>query len=109
MINQEKRDLYGCQAEVIKAVAHPVRIAIVDFLRDQEQCVCDIVTHVGAERSNVSRHLAVMVNAGVLSFRKEGLKVIYRLETCCMLEFLECVARVVEQRNAQRNRLSRAV
>lgn len=109
MINQTQQSLYGRQAEVIKAVAHPIRIAIVNFLREQEQCVCDIVTHVGAERSNVSRHLAVMVNAGVLSFRKEGLKVIYRLETCCMLEFLECVAKVVDQRTASRHRLSRAV
>jgi DNA-binding transcriptional ArsR family regulator len=109
MINQAKQGLYEHQAEVIKAVAHPVRIAIVDFLKDREQCVCDIVTHVGAQRSNVSRHLAVMVNAGVLSFRKEGLKVIYKLETCCMPEFLGCVAKVVEQRTAHRHRLSRAV
>lgn len=109
MIDREQQDLYELQAEVIKAVAHPVRIAIVEFLRDQEQCVCDIVTHVGAQRSNVSRHLAVMVNAGVLSFRKEGLKVIYNLETCCMPEFLGCVAKVVAQRAAQRHRLSRAV
>ena len=108
MICTEERDLYACQAEVIKAVAHPVRIAIVNFLREQEQCVCDIVAHVGAERSNVSRHLAVMVNAGVLSFRKEGLKVIYRLETCCMLEFLQCVAKVAAQRIASHQRLSRA-
>jgi DNA-binding transcriptional ArsR family regulator len=109
MIDNEQQDLYELQAEVIKAVAHPVRIAIVEFLKDQEQCVCDIVTHVGAQRSNVSRHLAVMVNAGVLSFRKEGLKVIYKLETCCMPEFLGCVAKVVEQRTAQAQRLSRAV
>ncbi len=109
MISKEQQVQYEHQAEVIKAAAHPVRIAIVNFLKAQEQCVCDIVEHVGAERSNVSRHLAVMVNAGVLSFRKEGLKVIYRLETCCMLEFLECVARVADQRTARRQRLSRAV
>ena len=109
MSDKDQQNLYELQAEVIKAVAHPVRIAIVDFLRDREQCVCDIVTHVGAQRSNVSRHLAVMVNAGVLSFRKEGLKVIYNLETCCMPEFLGCVAKVVEQRAAQRHRLSRAI
>jgi len=109
MIDKKQQSLYEHQAEVIKAAAHPVRIAIVNFLSEQEQCVCDIVTHVGAERSNVSRHLAVMVNAGVLSFRREGLKVIYRLETCCMLEFLECVAKVVEQRTTQGQRLSRAV
>jgi len=109
MIDQGQQELFEHQAEVIKAVAHPVRIAIVDFLKDREQCVCDIVTHVGAQRSNVSRHLAVMVNVGVLSFRKEGLKVIYRLETCCMLEFLGCVAKVVEQRTAQAQRLSRAI
>ena len=75
-LDKNKRLLFEKQAEVAKAIAHPLRIAIIDFLRDGEQCVCDIAEHIGSERSNVSRHLAVMVNAGVLDYRKEGLKVI---------------------------------
>ena len=81
MITQKKQLLFEKQAEIAKAVSHPFRVAILDFLKDGEQCVCDIAEHVGAERSNVSRHLSVMVGAGVLGCRKEGLKIIYKLKT----------------------------
>ncbi len=86
------RKLYEMKAEVIQAAGHPIRLAIIDFLRDGEQCVCDIAGHVGAQRSNVSRHLAVMLKAGVVDCRKEGLRVMYTLKTPCILGFLACVS-----------------
>ena len=79
MVFMEKMVLFEKQAEVFKALSQGYRVAIIDFLRDGEQCVCDIAEHIGAERSNVSRHLSVMVSAGVLSYRKDGLKVLYSL------------------------------
>ncbi|MHC4758061.1 MAG: ArsR/SmtB family transcription factor [Planctomycetota bacterium] len=91
MVSKNKQLIYEKQAETLKAMAHPLRIAILDFLRDKEKCVCDIAEHIGSERSNVSRHLAVMVKAGLLSYRKEGLKVFYQLKAPCVLEFLSCV------------------
>ena len=91
MLSKKKQFLFEKQAEIAKAIAHPVRIAIVNFLKDGPQCVCDIAKQIGSERSNVSRHLSVMVNAGVLEYRKEGLKVIYKLKTPCVLKFLSCV------------------
>jgi ArsR family transcriptional regulator len=62
-----------------------------------EKCVCDIAEEVGAERSNVSRHLSVLVKAGVLSCRKDGLNVFYKLRCACVLDFLECATRVLKQ------------
>ena len=93
MITQAKQKLYEKQAEVVKGFAHALRIAILDFVKDGEKCVCDIAEQVGAEQSNVSRHLAVMVSSGVLVSRKQGLKVMYRVKTPCVLEFLGCVNR----------------
>ena len=58
MIGKTEQLLFEKQAEIAKAIAHPLRIAILDFLKDGEQCVCDIAEHVGSERSNVSRHLS---------------------------------------------------
>jgi DNA-binding transcriptional ArsR family regulator len=89
------RRLYEMKAEVIQAAGHPIRLAIIDFLKDGEQCVCDIARHVGAQRSNVSRHLAVMLKAGIVDCRKDGLKVIYTLKTPCILNFLSCVTEVL--------------
>ena len=109
MLDKKRQLLFEKQAEVAKAVAHPLRIAIVDFLQDGEQCVCDIAEYVGSERSNVSRHLSIMVNAGVLQYRKEGLKVIYRLKTPCILEFFACVTRVLKQQIKDHEELLRVL
>ena len=97
MPDSKKRLLFQKQAQVAQAIGHPLRLEIIDFLKDGEQCVCDIAEQIGAERSNVSRHLSVMVAAGVLEYRKEGLKVIYRLKCPCILDFFTCIAGVLKQ------------
>ena len=109
MLNKKKQLLFQKQAEIAKAIAHPLRVAIVDFLKDGEQCVCDIAERIGSERSNVSRHLSVMVNAGVLEYRKEGLKVIYELKTPCMLEFFSCVTSVLKQQAKKNEKLLKSL
>ncbi len=109
MLNKSEQLLFEKQAEVAKAIAHPLRIAIVNFLKDGEQCVCDIAEHIGSERSNVSRHLSVMVNAGLLEYRKEGLKVIYRLKCACIVDFFSCVSRVLKQQARDNERLLKAL
>jgi ArsR family transcriptional regulator len=91
MSDKNKKLVYEKQAEVLKALAHPLRVAILDFLKDGEQCVCDIAKYVGSERSNISRHLSVMVNAGVLSYKKRGLNVIYELKAPCIMDFFSCL------------------
>jgi len=109
MLDKGKKLLFEKQAEIAKAIAHPLRIAIIDFLKDGEQCVCDIAEFVGSERSNVSRHLSVMVNAGVLDYRKEGLKVIYKLKCACIVDFFSCVSRVLKQQARENNKLIQAL
>ena len=97
MIGKRKQLLFERQALVLKAMAHPLRIAIVEFLQEDEQCICDIAEFVGSERSNVSKHLSMMANAGILEARKEGLKVIYRLKCPCVLDFLQCTTNVLRE------------
>jgi DNA-binding transcriptional ArsR family regulator len=109
MLNAEKQLLFEKQAEIAKAIAHPLRIAVVDFLKDGEQCVCDIAEYVGSERSNVSRHLSVMVNAGILEYRKEGLKVIYKLKTPCILDFFSCTTACLRQQIKDSEKLLKAL
>lgn len=101
---RSKWPIYEMQAQVIGALAHPIRVAIVDLLRDGEVCVCEIAERVGAERSNTSRHLAVMLKAGVLKTRKEGLQVFYSLRTPCILNFLGCATRAIEQNLKEQSR-----
>lgn len=87
---------YEMQARIIAALAHPVRVAIIDLLKDGEVCVCDIARRIGAERSNTSRHLALMLKAGVLATRKDGLQVFYSLRTPCVMNFLNCATQAIQ-------------
>jgi len=100
-MNLEDTKLYELKARVLAAAGHTIRLAIIDFLKDGEQCVCDIAEHVGAQRSNVSRHLAVLLKAGIVSHRKEGLKMIYSLRTPCILEFMKCVTNVLREQASE--------
>ena len=94
-MNAATRKLYERKAEIIAAAGHPIRLAIIEFLKDGEQCVCDISEHVAAERSNVSRHLSVLLKVGIVEHRKAGLKMLYSLKTPCVLNFMECVTSVL--------------
>jgi len=108
MQNHQKR-LYEMKAEIIQAAAHPIRLAVIEYLGQGERCVCDIVEHVEAQRSNVSRHLALMLKAGLLESRKEGLNVYYQLRTPCILEFLSCVETVLRDRVERQSALIKAI
>lgn len=96
-MDQPAKKLCERKAEVFSAAGHPIRLAIIEFLREGEKCVCDIAAYVGSERSNVSRHLAVMLQAGLVTHEKRGLKMMYSLKTPCILGFLECVTNVLRQ------------
>ena len=69
------------RARVLKAVAHPMRIVIVDALLKGDRCVCDFLALGSIDQSNVSRHLATLKRAGIVSDRRVKNRVIYRLET----------------------------
>jgi ArsR family transcriptional regulator len=97
-MDRETQRLFRLQAEVIQAAGHPIRLAIIDCLKDGEQCVCDIAERVGAKRANVSRHLSLMLSAGIVDCRKDGLRAMYRLRTSCILNFIKCVTQVLKER-----------
>ncbi|MHC4291797.1 MAG: ArsR/SmtB family transcription factor [Planctomycetota bacterium] len=104
-----KTQLYEKQADIAKAIAHPVRVAALEFVKDGEQCVCDIAEAVGTERSNLSKHLSVMVNAGILQSRKEGLKVMYRIKTPCVLKFLDCIKDCLKEQATEQRKMLEAL
>ena len=96
-MNKARKQVYRMQAEVIKAAAHPTRLAVLDCLQRGERCVCEIAKEVDSERSNLSRHLAVMARAGLLDSRKDGLMVYYKLRAPCILDFISCVEHCLKE------------
>jgi len=101
------RDLIEYRAEILKALAQPTRLKIIDFLRDGERCVCEIFPAIGEEQSNTSRHLNMMLSAGVLSRRKDGLKIYYTIRHPEILEVMDIITHIVTQDITGRHQLLR--
>ncbi|MEE9211902.1 MAG: metalloregulator ArsR/SmtB family transcription factor [Phycisphaeraceae bacterium] len=100
-MNDLRRKGYEMEAEILQSLAHPIRLAIADLLRRGERCVQDIAETVGAERSNVSRHLALMLKTGVVKTRKQGQMVMYSLRCACLLDALACASEAARQRTQE--------
>jgi DNA-binding transcriptional ArsR family regulator len=85
------------RAKIIKALAHPTRLFIVEELsRCDERCVCELTEMIGSDMSTVSRHLAMLKGAGIIDDEKRGAQVYYRLRVRCVMDFLECVESVMK-------------
>lgn len=78
-------------------MGHPSRLMMLEALQAGEMCVCDLQRLVGSDMSTISKHLAVLRNAGILADEKRGLQVFYRLRVPCVTRFFECVEEVLEQ------------
>ncbi len=85
---------YKAQAQIIKALAHPTRLFIVDELSRGERCVCELTDMIGVEMPTVSRHLSQLKRAGIVQDDKRGSQVFYRLRVPCVLNFFKCVQAV---------------
>ena len=85
---------YKNRAEIMKALAHPTRLFIVEFLVDGEKCVCEIVEQVGVDISTISKHLLVMKNAGLIESDKRGLNVYYKLVCPCVSNLFTCLENI---------------
>lgn len=83
------------RAKVLKAIAHPMRILIVDALREKDCCGRDLCALGQISQSNVSRHLAMLKRAGIVSDRRIKTRVFYRLEAPSVLQTLEPAAEAV--------------
>ncbi|MFO7906703.1 MAG: ArsR/SmtB family transcription factor [Planctomycetota bacterium] len=106
IVNTKSRAKYEARAAVIKALAHPARLMIVDELFEHHRrCVCELTELVGTDLSTVSRHLSVLRNAGIVESEKQGTTVYYRLRVKCIRKFFECVESVLEASARDRQEL----
>jgi ArsR family transcriptional regulator len=106
-MDAKTRALFEAQAAIIKAMAHPTRLFIVDRLSQAEKCVYELTDMIGADASTVSKHLSILKNAGIVRDEKRGTQVFYTLEMPCVLSFFSCVRSVIEARAKDQMKLIR--
>ena len=97
------------RSEILKALAHPARVLLVNALTDGDRCVCQLNELVDINQSNISRHLAVLKRAGIVSERRDGMRVFHHLETPCILKAFECAVEVVRTDAKRKNKSLKAV
>jgi len=93
----KQRAIYEARARIIKALAHPARLLMVDELAKAPACVCALRDLVGADLSTVSKHLAVLKNAGIVANEKRGSQVFYSLRCPCVVDFFACAEKVLKK------------
>lgn len=105
-MDPKTRARFDARAKIVKALAHPTRLFIVDRLSQQaEECVCELTEMIGADMSTVSKHLSVLKGAGLICDEKRGAQVYYKLRVCCLRDFFACVESVLESNVAQQQEL----
>lgn len=92
---------YDARSKIFKALANPIRLAILDYLADGEKCVCHIVDHLGEKQSSISRHLSTLRNAGIVEIRKDGVNIYYKLKTPCVINFFMCIDNVIKEQHEE--------
>ena len=86
------------RAKIIKAMAHPVRLMMIEFLKGGERSFSEMFDLFKLDKSTVSKHLLVMKEAGIVSSRKEGMDMIYTLDVPCITDFFSCVTAVIDNK-----------
>ncbi|TYB31129.1 MAG: winged helix-turn-helix transcriptional regulator [Candidatus Mcinerneyibacterium aminivorans] len=96
--------IFEARSEIVKALAHEIRLEIVDLLSRKEHCVCELVEKLDASQSTVSKHLGILKKAGIVDSQKNGLNVTYFLETPCIINFFNCIDEVLLKNYKQKEK-----
>lgn len=97
-MNNTNLQAYEARAEIIKAMAHPSRLLIIDELNKQDKCVGELTDLIGSDTSTVSKHLSILKNAGLVTDTRKGTTIYYSLLCPCILDFIKCVEDVIENK-----------
>lgn len=88
-------DPSGRTADFFKAMMHPVRLQILAILRDEEECVCHMEASLGLRQAYISQHLMVLRKAGLVSVRRDGRNVYYRVVVPEVFEIMDTASEIV--------------
>jgi len=93
------------QAEICKTLTNPKRIEILNTLKTEEKTVTQLVEALGASKANVSQHLAVMRHKGILTTRREGVNIYYRVSNPKVIEACTLMKEVLFEQHAAKKKV----
>ncbi len=96
---------HEARAKIIKAMAHPSRLFIIEELSKHERCVNKLTEMIGADASTVSKHLSILKNAGLVADEKRGNSIFYSLRCPCIMDFFGCVEDILSANAKEHNKI----
>jgi ArsR family transcriptional regulator len=93
------------KAEILKALAQPTRLKILELLRNGEKCICEIVPAINGEQSNISRHISLMQKSNLVTTRKDGVKVMVKVSDPRVFEILDSIALLLKKQIIETGKL----
>jgi DNA-binding transcriptional ArsR family regulator len=99
--------IYELQADISKTLAHPLRVAILHYLKDGEKTVNDLTETLGASQSNISQHLALLRQRQIVKTRKEGSTVYYRVASPKISQACDMVREVLLEQLSQKQEMAK--
>src|SRR5512139_1367787 len=97
--------LLELKAEVLKVLAQPTRLKILELLRNGERCICEIVPAINGEQSNISRHISLMQKSNLVTTRKDGVKVMVKVSDPRVFEILDSIALLLKKQIIETGKL----
>lgn len=97
------------KAEVLKALAQPTRLKILELLRHGEKCICEIVPAINGEQSNISRHISLMQKSHLVTTRKDGVKVMVKVRDPKIFDILDSITTILKNGMHEQSRLIRSI
>src|SRR3990170_4906468 len=93
------------KAEILKALAQPTRLKILELLRNGEKCICEIVPAINGEQSNISRHISLMQKTHLVTTRKDGVKVMVKVRDPKVFEIIDSVSLLLKKQIQETGKL----
>ncbi len=101
--------IFEMQCEICKALGHPLRIAIVDLLKDEEASAADLIAELSVSKANLSKHMALLTHGGIVESRKEGRQIFYRLTDPDIHQACTIMRSILYRRLKEGERLASAI
>jgi ArsR family transcriptional regulator len=93
------------KAEILKALAQPTRLKILELLRNGEKCICEIIPAINGEQSNISRHISLLQKSHLVTTRKEGVKVMVKVGDQKVFEILDSISLLLKKQFMETRKL----
>src|SRR3989344_5562639 len=92
------KELYGLHAEICKVFSNPIRLEILNLLRDKEMSVTELVEKSKLSQANISQHLSIMKSKGIVASERNGKNIFYKLTNFKIIKAFDIIREVLSER-----------